>query len=67
MPLSDANYGKGKRLTREVGGGAKRDEKIYEPKGINESVTDGGVKSRKKEAGNTDWESAENKHPAQCQ
>lgn len=54
MPLSDANYGKGKRLTREVGGGAKRDEKIYEPKGINESVTDGGVKSRKKEAGNTD-------------
>lgn len=36
MPLSDANYGKGKILRREVGGGAKRDEKINEPKGRNE-------------------------------
>lgn len=56
MPLSDANYGEGKILRREVGGGAERDEKIYKPKGRNERVTDGGMKSkkRKKLSGNTD-------------
>lgn len=48
MPLSDANYGKGRRLTREVGGGAKRDEKIYVPKGRNESVTGCGWKTEKR-------------------
>lgn len=45
--MSDANYGEGKILRREVGGGAERDEKIYKPKGRNERVTDGGMKSKK--------------------